>query len=94
MYAGVGLPMLVHDPKGSEMTATTVPQHHRTALPLISLLVAGAAATISVVAITTDDVARPPAVVVAPQSVSQLPPPEVRAGAAGSCLTHALIVRC
>jgi hypothetical protein len=78
------------------MTATTVQRHHRPTLPLISMLVAGAAATISVVAITTDDVGpRPATAIVTPQRDSQQPSAqELRTGAAGDCRARALTVRC
>lgn len=76
------------------MTATTVHQHRPT-LPLLSMLVAGAAATISIVAITTDDVGpRPATAIVTPQSDRQPSPQEIPAAAAGDCLTRALVVRC
>jgi hypothetical protein len=82
------------------MTATTVHQHRPT-LPLISMLVAGAAASISVIAITTDDVGpRPATAIVTPQPPAQEPPAaapdQVRStGApAGDCLTRAPVVRC
>ena len=76
------------------MTATTV-HHHRPTLPMISMLVAGAAAAISVVAITTDDVGpRPVAAIVTPQSDSQPSPQKIPAGDAADCLTRALVVRC
>jgi hypothetical protein len=76
------------------MTAATV-HHHRPTLPILSMLVAGAAATISVVAITNDDVGPGPATpIVTPQSHSQPSPQELESGAAGDCLTRALVVRC
>jgi hypothetical protein len=78
------------------MTATTVQSHHRPTLSMISMLVAGAAATISVVAITTDDVGpRTATAIVTPQRDLQQPSPqEVRAGASDDCLIRGLIVRC
>ena len=85
------------------MTATTVSQHRPT-LPLISMLVAGAAVTISVVAIATDDVgSRPTTAIVTPQNngqpSAQMAPAEldqVRGVGvpAGDCLTQAPVVRC
>ena len=84
------------------MTATTVSQHRPT-LPLISMLVAGAAVAISVVAIATDDVAsRPATAIVTPQNNGQPPAQktpveldQVRGvGAPADCLTRAPVVRC
>lgn len=85
------------------MTATTVHQR-RPVLPLISMLVAGGAVAISVVAVATDDVgSRPTTPIVTPDDgqsparATPAPEPEpARSGTApaGDCLIRATVVRC
>ncbi len=88
------------------MTATTAittgGRHQRPRLPLASLALAGAALTVSLIAITTDDESAPSNVVTAQDQTPA--PARAPAGSAatdgangsatGDCLARAVIVRC
>jgi hypothetical protein len=81
---------------------TTAGRHHRPLLPLASLVLAGAALTVSLIAISTDGEPAPSNVVSAQdQTPAPAQPPvgpataeDAGGSATGDCLARVVIVRC
>jgi hypothetical protein len=87
------------DQKGPDMTATTAittgGRHLRPLLPLANLALAGAALTVSLIAITTDsDPAASNVVAQAPAAAPAGAAAAASGSATGDCLARAVIVRC